>query len=107
MRSLFGVLNIFGSLLTWFALYFLLPIMTALLYGEIAPLRGFVIGAAVSAVGGVLLRLATRRFRYDLKPRDAYLLVSLSWLTITAVAALPLLIDLPSLSFTRAYFESM
>lgn len=107
MRSLFGVLNIFGSLLTWFALYFLLPIVTALLYGEIAPLRGFVIGAAVSAVGGVLLRLATRRFRYDLKPRDAYLLVSLSWLTITAVAALPLLIDLPSLSFTRAYFESM
>jgi hypothetical protein len=37
MRSLLGVLNIFGSLLTWFALYFLLPIVTALLYGEIAP----------------------------------------------------------------------
>jgi len=30
MRSLLGVLNIFGSLLTWFALYFALPIVTAL-----------------------------------------------------------------------------
>ena len=38
MRSLLGVLNIFGSLLTWFALYFLLPIVTALFYGEIGSL---------------------------------------------------------------------
>ena len=39
MRSLLGVLNIFGSLLAWFALYFVLPIITALLYGELAPLN--------------------------------------------------------------------
>src|SRR5580698_9786040 len=107
MRSLFGVLNIFGSLLTWFALYFLLPIVTGLLYGEVGSLRGFVLGAAVSVVGGVLLRLATKRYRYDLKPRDAYLLVTVSWLTIALVAAIPLLIDLPGVSFTQAYFESM
>jgi trk system potassium uptake protein TrkH len=107
MRSLLGVLNIFGSLLTWFALYFLLPILTGLIYGEIVDLRGFVVGAAVSIVGGVVLRLATRRYRYDLKPRDAYLLVTVSWLTIALVAAIPLLIDLPNVSFTQAYFESM
>src|SRR5450631_269608 len=107
MRSLLGVLNIFGSLLAWFALYFLLPIVTALLYGEIAPMRGFLIGAAISVAGGLVLRIATRRYRYDLKPRDAYLLVTVSWLTIALVAAIPLLIDLPNISFTQAYFESM
>jgi trk system potassium uptake protein len=107
MRSLFGVLNIFGSLLTWFALYFLLPIVTGLLYGEVGSLRGFVLGAAVSVVGGMLLRLATRRYRYDPKPRDAYLLVTVGWLTIALVATIPLLIDLPRVSFTQAYFESM
>jgi len=107
MRSLLGVLNIFGSLLSWFALYFLLPVLTALLYGEFAPLRGFLIGAAVSVAGGVLLRLATRRYRYDLKPRDAYLLVTVSWLAIALVATIPLLLDMPGMSFTRAYFESM
>src|SRR5580700_7400713 len=103
MRSLLGVLNIFGSLLTWFAVLFLFPIITALVYGELSPLRGFVIGAALAALGGLLLRVATLKFRYDLKSRDAYLLVTVSWLTIAAVATVPLLIDLPGLSFTKAY----
>jgi trk system potassium uptake protein TrkH len=107
MRSLLGVLNIFGSLLTWFAVLFLFPIITALVYGELLPLRGFVIGAASAVLGGLLLRVATLKFRYDLKSRDAYLLVSVSWLTIAAVATIPLLIDLPGLSFTKAYFETM
>ena len=82
MRSLLGVLNIFGSLLAWFAALFVFPIVTALLYGEVGPLRGFVIGAIVAVAGGLLLRVATIRFRYDLKSRDAYLLVTVSWLTI-------------------------
>ena len=55
----------------------------------------------------MLLRVATLKFRYDLKSRDAYLLVTVSWLTIAAVATVPLLIDLPGLSFTHAYFETM
>ena len=107
MRSLLGVLNIFGSLLTWFALYFLLPVATALLYGEFSALRGFLVGAAVSIGGGVLLRLATSRYQYDLKPRDGYLLVTVGWLASAAVAAVPLLVDLPGISFTHAYFETM
>ena len=107
MRSLLGVLNICSSLLTWFALYFILPIVTALIYGEVAPLRGFVVGAGIAVLGGMLVRLATRRYRYDLKSRDAYLLVTLSCLLLAAVAAVPLLIDLPGLSFTKAYFEAM
>ena len=107
MRSLLGVLNIVGSLLAWFALYFVLPILTALIYGEFAALRGFVAGGVIAVGGGLLLRLITRRHRYDLKPRDAYLLVSVSWLAVAAVATIPLLIDLPGLSFTRAYFEAM
>jgi trk system potassium uptake protein len=107
MRSLLGVLNIFGGLLAWFAALFLLPIITAFIYGELVPLRGFAIGALIAVAGGLLLRLATLRFRYDLKSRDAYLLVTVSWLTIAAVATTPLMIDLPGMSFTRAYFETM
>jgi trk system potassium uptake protein TrkH len=107
MRSLLGVLNIFGGLLAWFAALFLLPIITAFIYGELLPLRGFAVGALIAVVGGLLLRLVTLRFRYDLKSRDAYLLVTVSWLTIAAVATTPLMIDLPGMSFTKAYFETM
>jgi trk system potassium uptake protein TrkH len=107
MRSLMGVLNIFGELLAWFAALFVLPIVAAFLYGELLPLRGFAVGALVAVGGGLLLRVATHRFRYDLKSRDAYLLVTVSWLTIAAVATVPLMIDMPGLSFTKAYFETM
>ncbi len=107
MRSVLGVLNIFSSLLMGFAALFLLPVLTALVYGELAALRGFLIGGCVSLGAGMLLRLGTHRYRYDLKPRDAYLLVGVSWLAIAAAATIPLLIDLPGLSFTRAYFEAM
>jgi trk system potassium uptake protein TrkH len=107
MRSLLGVLNIFGGLLMWFTALFIFPIVTALLYRELAPLRGFAIGAAITLVAGMLLKAATHSFRYDLKSRDAYLLVAVSWLTIAAVATIPLMIDVPRLSFTHAYFETM
>jgi trk system potassium uptake protein TrkH len=107
MRSLIGVLHIFGSLLAWFALYFLLPILTALIYGEFASLRGFFIGGVVAVLLGLALRAATQRYHVDLKARDAYLLVSVSWLAIAAVATIPLLVDVRGLSFTRAYFETM
>ena len=107
MRSLLGVLNIFGMLMAWFAALFAFPIITALIYGELISLRGFVIGAVTAVAGGLLLRVATLKFRYDLKSRDAYLLVTVSWLSIAAVATIPLMIDLPGLSFTNAYFESM
>ncbi|HLK71572.1 MAG TPA: potassium transporter TrkG [Steroidobacteraceae bacterium] len=107
MRSLIGVLNIFGSLLAWFALYFLLPVLTALIFGEFAPMRGYVVGGVVAALLGLGLRALTHRYRFDLKARDAYLLVSVSWLGIAAIATIPLLLDVPGLSFTRAFFETM
>lgn len=107
MRSLLAVLNVVGTLLAWFALYFILPIVTALFYGEWQALRGFIIGGVISAVIGVTLQLLTRRYRADLKPRDAFLLVSAGWLTIAAVATTPLLLDVHGLSYTRAYFETM
>jgi trk system potassium uptake protein TrkH len=107
MRSVFGVLSIFGVLLAVFALFFALPIVTALIYGERLAFSGFVIGAVITGGCGLLLQVATRRYRYDLKPRDAYLLVTLTWLATAAFATIPLLLALPGLSFTRAYFETM
>ena len=51
--------------------------------------------------------LATRRFRRELQPRDGFLLVGLTWLVLPAFGALPLLLALPDLSVTDAYFEAM
>lgn len=106
MRSLPSVLYFLGSLLALFALYFLFPIATAIIYGESA-LTGFIAGAAVSGALGLALRALTARHRRTLKPRDGYLLVSLIWPTTAALATIPLLMGLPGLGFTDAYFETM
>jgi trk system potassium uptake protein TrkH len=42
-----------------------------------------------------------------LKPRDGFLLATLSWVLMSASATIPLLIAIPGLSFTDAYFEAM
>ena len=106
MRSLLGVIHVLGSLLALFSVWFLLPVITALAWREPAALTFLVCGAG-TALLGLLLRLATQRHRTELKPRDGYLLVTLSWLGVAAVAALPLMREIPGLSFTDAFFESM
>jgi len=53
------------------------------------------------------LSLATRRFRRELQLRDGFVLVALVWLVLPAFAALPLLLAIPGLSLTDAYFEAM
>ena len=108
MRSLLAIVNVLGALLALFACYYLLPIVTAL------DLRrdGRAVGVPAlrrqpRSAAGALLLLATRRYRAELKPRDGYLLVSLSWIAVAADAAVPLMLAAPRLSFTDAFFESM
>ncbi len=51
--------------------------------------------------------MATLKFRRELKARDGFLLVTLVWALMSASATIPLLLALPELSFTRAFFETM
>lgn len=107
MRSILAIVNVLGALLALFATYYLLPIVTALIYGEGPELRAFLESAGITLLLGLALMLGTRRYRAELKPRDGYLLVSLSWLLMTLAAAAPMMLAAPNLSFTDAYFEAM
>ena len=106
MRSLFGVVHLLGSVLTLFSVLYVLPIITALYYRE-AAITPFLIGAVSSLATGLAIRSSTLRFRTDLKPRDAYLLVTITWVVLATVATVPMLMVVPNLSFTHAFFESM
>jgi trk system potassium uptake protein len=107
MRSFLAVVNVVGSLLMLFGAVYAMPLVTGVIYDEPAALQAFGAGVAVTVGLGLLMSLTTRRFREELKPRDGYLLVSLGWLLITTVAALPMMWAAPYLSFTDAWFESM
>jgi trk system potassium uptake protein TrkH len=106
MRSILAIVNVLGALMALFAAYYLLPVGTALYYGETAELVEFLACGGVTLALGLGMLLTTRRYRAELKPRDGYLLVSLSWLTLTASAAAPF-VAIEQMSVTDAYFEAM
>ena len=107
MRSILAVVNVLGALLLLFGAFFLLPIVTGLLYGEYDTVISFVIAGGVTLGLGLAMKLGTRFHRHELKPRDGYLLVTIGWLLVTAAAALPLMFEIDAISFTDAYFEAM
>jgi trk system potassium uptake protein TrkH len=58
-------------------------------------------------VAGAVVWFTTRRHKRELRSRDGFLLVTLVWILMSAIATVPLLIALPDLSFTDAFFETM
>lgn len=106
VRLLFPVLNVLGYVVLLFAAAMLVPLAFAFFGGDRA-LRDYDIAVLVTGGSGALLILATRTFRRELQPRDGFLLVTLAWTVLPAFATLPLLLHLPGLSFTDAYFETM
>ena len=101
-----AVLNVLGSMLMLFSVTFALPMITSIVYVD-GLLVDFVY-AAVTCLGvGASVYGATLRHRRELRSRDGFLLVTLAWIFMSAIATVPLLIALPGLSFTDAFFETM
>jgi trk system potassium uptake protein len=101
-----AVVAMMGRMVALFALLMLVPLGFSG-FDQGRAQGAFVLGTAFSFGTGVLMSLATRRFRRELQPRDGFLLVTLTWLLLPAFGALPLLLAVPGLSFTDAYFEAM
>jgi len=102
----FAVAHVLGLLLASFAASYAAPLLCSLWLHD-GLWEQFLLSGAITAGSGLLLAGATRRFRRELKPRDGFLLVTLGWLLLPAAAALPLLVGIPGLSFTGAFFEAM
>ena len=105
-RSTLPVLNLLGYVVLMFSATLLVPLAFAVISADGAQ-RGFDIALLVSAGCGLALTLATRQSRRELQVRDGFLLVALVWTVLPALATLPLLLQIPDLSFTDAYFEAM
>ena len=107
MHRLFTVLHALGLLLVVFSFAYLLPIVTALIYSDQTMLWDFLLTMMWTFSAGVLMWVLTRRYKGELSIRHGYLLVVAMWTAMPAFATIPLLMMLPGLSFTDAYFETM
>ncbi len=101
-----AVVALVGRMVMLFALLMAVPLGFALFEHDRAE-QPFIQAMAVTMTAGLVMSLSMRRFRRELQPRDGFLLVTLTWLLLPCFGALPLLLALPELSFTDAYFEAM
>jgi trk system potassium uptake protein TrkH len=88
-----------------FGALMLLPLVVGHVLSDAAS-RAYDLSVVLTIAVGTLLWLAARRSRAELQAHHGFLLVALVWTALPALATLPLLLGIPGLSFTDAYFET-
>ena len=100
-----GALNLVGSLIKYLSPAFLFPAAIALLYRE--PVWPFLVSGVATAAFGVALEAVTDG-KERIGAREGYLVISLIWLLVAVLGALPYVLAEPQLSRPiDALFESM
>lgn len=107
MRRHVHVLRVLAWLIMGFSLAFLVPAAWTLVDARYRQAEIWLLAGAGTAACGALLWAATRRFRRELSVKDGFLLVNLVWTVLPGFAAAPLLLTVPGISVTDAYFEAM
>ncbi|HCC68853.1 MAG TPA: potassium transporter [Nitrospiraceae bacterium] len=101
------VLNIVGIVIIIASTFMLLPIAVSIIYGgeDFTALSGSFL---IALFTGIMLSFLTKAQRVtEIKRRDGFAIVTMSWVAISFFGALPYILSGSSLSFTDAYFESM
>jgi len=106
MRQYQSVLNVLGFVIVFFAFTMLIPLAVAHGYDDGAA-RPFGSAFLIALVSGAVLYLLTLRGRQELQARDGFLLVTLVWTVLPAFGTVPLMLALPDISLTHAYFEAI
>jgi trk system potassium uptake protein TrkH len=107
MGRLFTVFHALGLMLVVFSVAYILPILTSLIYGDRVMMWDFLLTMLWTFCAGALMWVLTKRRKGELSIRHGYLLVVAMWTAMPAFATTPLLLMIPNLSFTDAYFETM
>jgi len=101
------VLNVLARIMVGYAAMFLIPLAWALALDPAAVQTIWLESIALSLALGLALWAVTQRQRRELQPRDGFLLVNLVWSVLPAMSAIPLMLAIPGLSWTDAYFEAV
>jgi trk system potassium uptake protein TrkH len=94
-----------GVLLVILGTFMLIPFFVQFLYDEKS--STFLSSASVTAFIGILLVLTNLEENRKLNLQHAFLLTTLSWLSIAIFGCIPFLLSNLNLTFTDAFFESM
>ncbi len=100
------ILNLLGALMIFNGLLMLSSIIVCLFYGEsISPI---LYSSCITIVLGFIFYLSTfRNIKMDLRMKEGYLVVTLSWLIVSLTGAIPYVISGAIPSYTDAFFETI
>ncbi len=97
---------IIGLFLITLAVSMVIPMLTLLMYQRQDDLDAFLWSSLITFVAGLLLAGPGKPKDAHMRPRDMYLLTTLSWVVVCIFAALPMVI-IQHISYTDAFFETM
>lgn len=97
---------IIGIFLITLAISMTMPMLVLLWYDRTDDLTAFLWSSLITFGAGLALVLQGRPEGAQLRPRDMYMLTTLSWLTVCLFGALPMFL-LRHMSYTDAFFETM
>jgi len=101
------VFNLAGVVLLFSSAFMLVPLLVSLYYRG-TDLKAFATSFLITFLSGLLLYFLTKsRKKIELKHRDGFAVVTVSWLVMSFFASLPYMLAGVTTSFTDAYFESM
>ncbi len=101
------IVNILGSAVIIISAFMILPIFISLIYQQ-NDLSVMLISFLITLSSGAILYFSTQRYkREELRKKDAFLIVTLTWLIVAFFGALPFFLSGMFASITDAYFESM
>lgn len=94
-----------GWLLIFEAAFFLIPLVTALVYSEFSDALSFLYSALVALALGALLTVG-RPFEKKLGAKDGFVIVSLGWIVLSLIGALPFMFSGVTENYVDALFET-
>ena len=100
------ILFIFGFLAIINGIFMLISAGVSWIYKD-GSLNHILIAGGITVLAGIILMLANKNRRKGIRLREGFLIVTLSWVFMTFVGALPYLISGTIPHLTDAFFESM
>ena len=102
--NLKAISNLFGILLMFFSLSFLIPIGVSLLY-EDSSLDIFIKTFLIVVIIGFLFWALSRNHKQELSSNDGFVIITLFWLVLALAGSLPFYLS--GMAFMDSFFESM
>ena len=100
------ILYIVGTVVKIEAALLVLPLIVSLIYNE-ACSKDFVISIVIALVAGFALTLISRPGNKVIYAKEGFVIVSLAWIALSAIGALPFYISGEIPSYVDAFFETV